>query len=66
MCPNRDSELHTHPCRHCGTPTECWGELEPNHDGWPIVTCQIYHLDGGQIDPDFRCDDCREDDDDRA
>jgi hypothetical protein len=50
---------HTHKCQHCGTPVECHGELEPNHDGWPVVRCLTYHLDGGQVDTSFLCEYCR-------
>ena len=56
----KDSELHLHPCSRCDRPTECFGALEPNDDGWPVVRCLVYHLDGGQIDPDFLCDECIE------
>jgi hypothetical protein len=51
---------HTHACQSCGAVTECYGELEPNHDGFPVVICRAFHLDGGQVDSDFRCDDCDE------
>lgn len=50
---------HTHHCRHCHTPVDCSGELEPNDDGWPVVRCVVFHLDSGQIDPEFLCDSCR-------
>jgi len=59
MSPNRDSELHTHPCAHCRTPCECWGELIPDVDRFPFVLCRLYHLGSGQIDPDYLCDACR-------
>lgn len=37
---------------------DCHGELVANDDGFPLVRCMAYHLDGGQVDPDFLCDDC--------
>ncbi len=51
---------HDHPCQQCLTPTDCYGELEANDDGWPLVRCRAFHLDSGQIDDLFLCDDCRE------
>ena len=39
--------MHTHPCADCGTPVECDGEREANHDGWPATICRAYHLDNG-------------------
>lgn len=39
---------------------DCDGTLEPNDDGWPVVRCLAFHLDGGQCDPDFLCEPCRE------
>lgn len=56
----RRDRPHTHACQQCGKPAECHGELEPNHDGFPIVTCRAFHLDGGQIDTDFACEACEE------
>ena len=51
---------HTHKCQHCGTPVDCHGELESNDDGWPMVRCVVFHLDGGQVDSDFLCESCLE------
>ncbi len=56
----RREAAHSHACQRCGTPTACTGELEPNHDGFPVVTCRAFHLDGGQVDSDFLCEDCAE------
>ena len=50
---------HEHACQRCGKPADCCGELVPNDDGFPTVICRTFHLDGGQVDPDFICDDCR-------
>jgi hypothetical protein len=49
---------HFHACQQCQNPTECHGELEPNHDGEPRVRCRVFHLDGGQVDSAFLCDEC--------
>lgn len=48
---------HTHPCQDCGTPVDCSGEWEQNHDGVPEVICREFHQHGG-INSDYRCDDC--------
>jgi hypothetical protein len=46
----RDYQVtHTHPCADCGTPVECDGEREANHDGWPATICRAYHLDNGGL-----------------
>lgn len=52
--------IHTHACARCGVATLCDGDLEPNHDGFPVVICRSFHLDGGQVDDTFRCDECEE------
>jgi hypothetical protein len=49
---------HDHPCQRCGVRTPCTGELQPNHDGFPIVICRDFHLEGGQIDDTFLCAAC--------
>lgn len=56
----REERPHHHKCQGCGVETECHGELEPNHDGFPVVICRAFHLDGGQVDSEFRCEDCEE------
>jgi hypothetical protein len=38
----------------------CDGELVANDDGWPTVICRAFHLDGGQVDSDFLCEECEE------
>lgn len=49
---------HSHPCRYCRTPVDCWGEWERNHDGWPEAVCAEYHLPGGEIDEPI-CPSCQ-------
>lgn len=49
---------HHHDCQQCGKPAPCSGELELNHDGFPAVICRDFHLDGGIINRDFRCETC--------
>ncbi len=45
---------HSHPCvneRHgCTGTVPCNGELERNHDGFPAIVCEAYHLDSGELD----------------
>ena len=56
----RRERPHLHACQRCGTQTECCGEQEPNHDGFPVVTCRNFHLEGGQVDDTFMCAACAE------
>lgn len=49
------ARIHTHPCADCGTPTECDGTWERNHDGWPAAVCDIYH----RRPEDHCCESCR-------
>ncbi len=51
------SRIHTHKCKHCGTPVECDGELSRNYDGFPDVICANYHRASGRTDPPI-CEDC--------
>lgn len=39
-------EPHTHRCRVCRQPFDCDGEQMRNHDGWPEVVCEAFHVDG--------------------
>lgn len=48
---------HTHKCTDCGTPVDCEGTLERNHDGFPAVICTAIHRPGGWTDP-VRCEGC--------
>lgn len=48
--------MHSHPCGHCRTATECDGELFYNHDGWPETVCRHYHMDCGL----FLCEACEQ------
>jgi len=41
--------LHTHPCAECGTPVDCHGEWHRNHDGFPEVICDFYHVPTGAV-----------------
>jgi len=50
--------LHTHPCRDCGTPVECDGDLERNYDGWPETICRAYHTPWGEVD-EPTCEACQ-------
>jgi hypothetical protein len=54
----RRERAHHHACQRCSVPTVCRGELEPNHDGFPVVICRAFHLDGGQVDDTFICEAC--------
>lgn len=47
---------HTHPCsqKGCKEKVECHGVLLRNHDGFPEVVCDEYHLPHGSI-ADVRC-----------
>lgn len=47
---------HHHPCARCLVETECSGDLERNHDGWPEVVCPDYDM---RNHGDFYCEDCR-------
>lgn len=47
---------HEHPCTHCHVLTECWGDLEPNHDGWPEVVCVEFHIRNSHL----LCQTCHE------
>ena len=49
---------HHHPCQRCGAKTECEGLLLRNDDGFPEVICDKFHLDGGEVNADFLCDEC--------
>jgi len=49
--------LHTHPCRDCGSPAPCDGTLERNHDGIPPIVCDWYHVACGKFD--HRCPSCQ-------
>lgn len=51
---------HTHPCSHCKTPVECYGNLEENDDGFPTVICRGYHQSGGTL-ARILCEDCATD-----
>lgn len=51
---------HVHQCQRCGAETDCSGELVANDDGFPVVICRSFHLDGGQVDDEFLCQDCRD------
>jgi hypothetical protein len=45
---------HSHPCCICQKLTECCGDIEQNHDGWPEWVCVEYHKYGD----DVTCEDC--------
>lgn len=51
--------MHTHPCSDCGTPIDCDGSREENHDGWPAVICRSFHLSDGTTNSDAVCEGCR-------
>ena len=48
---------HTHPCRVCRAPVACAGDRFDNHDGFPTIICESYHLPGG-VTATVRCDAC--------
>jgi hypothetical protein len=48
---------HHHPCSRCLVETECSGDLERNHDGWPEVVCPDYDM---RDHSDYLCEDCAE------
>ena len=52
---------HSHPCHHCGAPTECGGVLEQNYDGIPEVICTDFHRPGGETDWTHLCALCASD-----
>ena len=57
---------HHHACDRCGVKVPCDGTWERNHDGWPEVVCDLYHV---REDEGVRyCEPCRRvlDDDWRA
>lgn len=41
--------MHTHPCADCGQQTDCPGEWERNHDGFPEVFCDVFHILGNEL-----------------
>ena len=52
---------HHYPCGHCGTKTECCGDVEQNYDGMPEWICTEYHGTDSHhnvIERDFLCDAC--------
>ncbi len=50
---------HRHRCFHCGAMTECTGEIEQNHDGFPELVCREYDAPPSQPS-DFICEACDE------
>lgn len=49
---------HFHRCADCHAKTECFGQLESNHDGEPWIVCAEFHLMSGETNPDFICEAC--------
>ena len=48
---------HSHPCQRCRVLTECCGDIEQNHDGWPEWVCIEFDTHDHS---DFVCEDCAE------
>ncbi len=52
--------MHHHLCRCCETQkVPCDGTWSLNHDGAPEVICDLFHLAGGELNPECICDVCR-------